>query len=551
MISKNPKTTKSWPKLERMAADWCQKSMREVFQQDPHRAKALSFEYEGLRLDLSRNLFDQDVLNTLLDLLQESGFEHSRKAMFSGAKINATESRAVMHTALRNFGEKPVMVDDKDVMPAVSKVLSQMCEFSEALRHGKWLGFSGMRIDTIVNIGIGGSDLGPKMVYEALKFLPGTLKTHFVSNVDGADWAQVRQEIHPERTLFIIASKTFTTQETMANAHVARQFILDHFGDVAAIAKHFVAVSTNSKAVRDFGIAPENMFEFWDWVGGRYSLWSAIGLSIACSLGYSVFQDLLRGGYWMDCHFLEAPSESNLPVLLALTGIWYRNFLDCRTHAILPYAQHLHRFPSFLQQADMESNGKSMDRNGQPVDYHTGPVVWGEPGTNGQHAFFQLMHQGTSLIPADLIAFVNPEHPELVDQHHKLLANCFAQAKAFMQGRTIGEAIEQLRTQGLSEVAVQKLAPYRVFAGNKPTSTIIMDALTPFNLGRLIALYEHKIFVQGIIWNIYSFDQWGVELGKELAGNMLGYLTEQKEPNMEDQAVIENLGFVNRKLKKR
>jgi glucose-6-phosphate isomerase len=544
MISNNPTNSKSWHRLQAMAKYWKGQSMRGVFAKNSGRAELLAHELAGMRLDLSRNLYDEEVLKELMNLLNDSGFNENRKALFSGMQINETEQRAVLHTALRNFGNSSIWVDGKDVMPDVQKVLNQMRGFSHAIRSGQKTGYTDKRIDTIVNIGIGGSDLGPKMVYEALKFLPDVIETHFLSNVDGADWAAISRQINPETTLFIIASKTFTTQETMTNAQSARSWFMNKTGSETAIAKHFVAVSTNESAVSAFGIAPENMFVFWDWVGGRYSLWSAIGLSIACSLGFENFENLLRGGYWMDQHFEQAPLLENWPVLLAMTGIWYRNFWGCESLAILPYAQHLHRFPAFLQQADMESNGKFVDRNGIPVSYATGPVVWGEPGTNGQHAFFQLLHQGTATIPADFIAFVNPTEADLKDHHQKLLANFFAQTKAFSFGRTIEEATQQLQLKGLKQETIDKIAPYRVFEGNKPTTTLLFDQLTPFNLGRLIALYEHKIFVQGMLWNIYSFDQWGVELGKELAGDMLGYLSGSPVSDSEDCAVRANFDFI-------
>ena len=448
--------------------------------------------------------------------------------MFSGERINHTEDRAVLHVALRNRSDRPVVVDGRDVMPAVRDVLSRMRAFSAAVRSGAAPGHTGETITDVVNIGIGGSDLGPLMVCEALRHYsePARLRAHFVSNVDDTHLVETLRSLDPARTLFIVASKTFTTQETMTNAASARAWLVRHLGDERAVARHFAAVSTNVKATSAFGIAPERVFEFWDWVGGRYSLWSAIGLSVAITLGMDSFDELLDGGHAMDEHFRTAPLEANMPAILGLLGIWHINFRGRGSHAVLPYDQYLHRLPAFLQQLDMESNGKRIDRNGHPVDYATGPVLWGEPGTNGQHAFFQLLHQGTHVVPADFIAAI--EGPHRLGAHHRLLlANCLAQTQALAFGKTEGEALAELRSQGLAESAARALAPYKTFPGDRPSNTLLLDRLTPYSLGALIALYEHKVFVQGAIWNIDSFDQWGVELGKQLAGQVLEVLEER------------------------
>ena len=441
--------------------------------------------------------------------------------MFSGDKINATENRSVLHIALRNRSNTPILVDGKDVMPDVNAVLDQMQAFSERISSGDWKGYSGQAITDIVNIGIGGSDLGPVMVTEALKpYANPNLRVHFVSNVDGVHIYETLQQVNPETTLFMIASKTFTTQETMANAHSARQWFLENGGTESTIANHFVAISTNRAAVEKFGIDPANMFGFWDWVGGRYSLWSAIGLSIACYIGFDNFAQLLSGAHAMDQHFSQTPFDKNIPVVLALIGIWYNNFFGAQSQAILPYDQYMHRFAAYFQQGDMESNGKSVDRNGNPVDYQTGPIIWGEPGTNGQHAFYQLIHQGTKLIPCDFIAPAISHRP--LGEHHKLLlSNFFAQTEALMNGKTEEEAASELRKSGKSEEEIAFLAPFKTFSGNRPTNSILLKQITPYSLGSLIAMYEHKIFTQGVIWNIFSFDQWGVELGKQLASQII------------------------------
>lgn len=473
----------------------------------------------SLLFDFSKNLINEEVLGLLLNLADESGVKEMRERMFAGEKINFTEDRAVLHVALRNQSNQPILVDGKDVMPDVNKVLEQMRAFTTKLISGEWVGFTGKKITDVVNIGIGGSDLGPLMVTEALKPFKVGPNVHFVSNIDGTHLAETLKKLNQETTLFIIASKTFTTQETITNACSARQWLLDACNnDMSAVAKHFVALSTNAEKVKEFGIETSSMFEFWNFVGGRYSLWSAIGLSIACYIGFDNFKQLQAGAHFMDNHFRTAPLNQNVPVLMALIGIWYINFYNAETLAILPYDQYLHRFAAYFQQGDMESNGKYVTRNGEQVQYQTGPIVWGEPGTNGQHAFYQLIHQGTKLIPCDFIAPCKTHNPISNGVHHKiLLANYFAQTEALMKGKTKEEAATELKAKGVSDADLQKILPHKEFKGNKPTTSILIDELNPFNLGALIATYEHKIFVQGIIWNINSYDQWGVELGKELA----------------------------------
>jgi glucose-6-phosphate isomerase len=492
--------------------------MRELFDEDPQRSERLSSTLGDLLFDYSKNRVTDQTLELLLELAAECDVPGWIERMFSGAPINGTEGRAVLHTALRNRTGKPVMVAGADVMPEVQRVLAQMRAFSDSVRDGSWVGHTGKAITDVVNIGIGGSDLGPVMVTEALRpyWKPG-LRAHFVSNVDGTHITEVLKRVDPETTLFIVASKTFTTQETLTNARSARAWLVDALSSEAAVAKHFVALSTNADAVAEFGIDTANMFEFWEWVGGRYSLWSAIGLSIAVVIGMERFEELLGGAYEADEHFRSAPPAENIPMLMALLGIWYQNFFGASSHAVLPYDQYLHRFAAYLQQADMESNGKSASRDGEAVDgYTTGPIVWGEPGTNGQHAFYQLIHQGTHLIPCDFIVSARSQNP--IGEHHAILvANCIAQAEALMRGKTPEEARAELEASGLSAERVEELVPHKTFPGNRPSNTFMMEKLTPHALGRLIALYEHKIFVQGVIWNIYSFDQWGVELGKQLA----------------------------------
>jgi glucose-6-phosphate isomerase len=503
--------------------------MRNLFEADPKRFETFSLKLDDLLLDYSKNRITEETLELLFQIAREAKIESWRDRMFAGEKINITEDRAVLHTALRNRSNAPVYVDGHDVMPDVNAVLAQMRTFSEKVRSGEWKGYTGKAITDIINIGIGGSDLGPVMVCDALKpYARPDLNVHFVSNIDGAHLMRALEKCNPETTLVIVASKTFTTQETMTNARSARAWFLDSAKDEAHIAKHFVALSTNAKAVTAFGIDGANMFEFWDWVGGRYSLWSAIGLSIALYVGMDNFEDLLAGGHEMDNHFKTAPLEQNMPVIMALIGIWYNNFFHADSHAILPYDQGMARFPAYMQQADMESNGKFMCRDGKRVHYKTGPVIWGEAGTNGQHAFYQLIHQGTPVVPAD---FLMPIHSHYAvgtngNEHHKiLLANFLAQTQALMLGKTKEEARVELEKQGLSGEALEKLLPHKIFEGNRPTTSILFDKLTPNTLGRLIALYEHKIFVQGIIWDINSYDQWGVEYGKQIASQILPQLT--------------------------
>ncbi len=507
--------------------------MRELFAEDPQRFNKLSLSFQEILLDYSKNIITEETIQLLVELANECELPSALHNMFDGKAINQTEGRAVLHVALRNRKNTPILVDGVDVMPLVNKALQQMEQFSGRLISGQHTGYSGKRITDIVNIGIGGSDLGPLMVTEALKPYWQGITPHFVSNVDGTHMAETLKKVNPETTLFIIASKTFTTQETMTNAETARAWFLKKVTDNTAVAKHFVAVSTNEKEVVKFGIDPTNMFVFWDWVGGRYSLWSSIGLSIACTIGYANFQKILQGAHEMDEHFRTAPFEKNAPVLLALIGIWYNNFFGAASEAILPYDQYLHRFAAYFQQGNMESNGKSVDRNGEPVGYQTGPIIWGEPGTNGQHAFYQLIHQGTKLIPCDFIAPAISHNP-VGDHHDKLLSNFFAQPEALMQGKTLEEVEAELKQQGMSPEMIAFHAPFRVFEGNKPTNTILVKQLTPETLGALIALYEHKIFTQGIIWNVFSFDQWGVELGKVLAKKILPELTQTGEVTTHD-----------------
>ena len=506
-----------WKALEEHVAEVA--PMRELFDRDPGRFDRFSTEGAGLFLDYSKNRITDKTMNLLFDLAREADVAGRIEAMFSGARINTTENRAVLHVALRADADQPIRVDGMNVVEQVQRVLDQMEGFTDKVRSGEWKGYTGKRITDVVNIGIGGSDLGPRMVTAALDYYrqPG-LNFHFVSNIDGTHIAQALGQVNPESTLFIIASKTFTTQETLTNAHTARDWFLRGGAGEADVARHFVALSTNESAVRDFGIDPVNMFAFWDWVGGRYSLWSCIGLSVALAVGMQNFRELLAGARDMDKHFRSAPFERNIPVLLALLGVWYRNFQGCEAHAVLPYDQYLALLPAYLQQADMESNGKGVTRDGRPVTYATGPVLWGEPGTNGQHAFYQLLHQGTTVVPCDFLAAVNPLH-EVGEHHTILLANFLAQTEALMRGRTRAEAEEELA--GLSPEVRTELAPHKTFPGNRPSNSLLYDRLTPRVLGSLIAMYEHKIFVQGVIWGVNSFDQMGVELGKHLAGVIL------------------------------
>jgi glucose-6-phosphate isomerase len=518
----------SWQALEEHQKSLSRQHLRELFRDDEQRFARFSLKQGEILLDYSKNLITAETLSLLMQLAREVKLADWIEKMFAGEAINFTEGRAVLHTALRNRSSKPLLLDGQDVMPDVKRVLAHMREFSERVRNGTWLGYSGKRITDIVNIGIGGSDLGPVMVTEALKHYekPG-LNVHFVSNVDGTHIAETLKRLNPESTLFVVASKTFTTQETLTNARTAREWLLRAAQDEAAIAKHFVAVSTNAGEVARFGIDTAHMFEFWDWVGGRYSLWSAIGLSIALYLGMDHFEALLDGAFEMDEHFRTSAFESNMPVILGLLGVWYNNFLDAQSHVVLPYDQYMHRLPAYLQQLDMESNGKGISREGEAVDYQTGAVIWGEPGTNGQHAFYQLIHQGTKLIPADFLAPIESLNP--IGEHHRiLLANCFAQTQALMQGKNEAEARAELEQAGMSGAALERLLPHKVFPGNKPSNTLLFRKLTPHTLGALIALYEHKVFVQGIIWNLNSFDQWGVELGKQLASKILPELARQQ-----------------------
>jgi glucose-6-phosphate isomerase len=524
----NPMTTNAWNKLEEYHFEFEGKHMKELFANDAKRFVKYSLKFEDILVDFSKNIVDDEVREALLELANECELKEAIESMFTGKRINATEDRAVLHVALRNRSNTPIVVDGEDVMPEINAVLDQMKDFSEQVISGVWKGYSSKAITDIVNIGIGGSDLGPLMVTEALKpYKKENINLHFVSNVDGTHIAETLKHVNPETTLFIVASKTFTTQETMTNANSARDWFLQTVKDEAKVKYHFVAVSTNEKAVSAFGIDTKNMFRFWDWVGGRYSLWSAIGLSIACGIGFENYVELLEGAHAMDNHFRNTKFDKNIPVILAMFGIWYNNFYGAETEAILPYDQYMHRFSAYFQQGNMESNGKYVDRNGEQVDYQTGPVIWGEPGTNGQHAFYQLIHQGTKLIPCDFIAPAI-SHNQLGDHHPKLLANFFAQTEAMMVGKTAEQVEAELKAAGKSEAEIAELSPFKVFPGNIPTNSILIKKLTPRTLGSLIAMYEHKIFVQGIIWNIYSFDQWGVELGKQLANAILPELINDK-----------------------
>lgn len=541
----NPTLTKSWQKLELQFLTMQATPMRELFEEDPGRFAKFHAVFEDILVDYSKNIVTGETIKDLIELANEVELPEAIRSMFVGAKINQTEKRSVLHTALRNRSNTPILVDGEDVMPEVNRVLLQMKEFSSRLINGEWKGYSGKAITDIVNIGIGGSDLGPFMVTEALRPYWKSIKPHFVSNVDGTHLAETVRDLNPETTLFIIASKTFTTQETMTNAESARSWLLEKTGGKGDVAKHFVAVSTNVTEVTKFGIAPENMFVFWDWVGGRYSLWSSIGLSIVCTIGYENFENLLDGAHAMDNHFRKETFEKNIPVILGLLGIWYNNFFGAATEAILPYDQYLHRFAAYFQQGNMESNGKSVDRNGDPVSYQTGPVIWGEPGTNGQHAFYQLIHQGTKFIPCDFLAPAISHNP-IGDHHDKLLSNFFAQTEALMKGKTLDEVEVELKKAGMDEDSVDYQAAFRVFEGNKPTNSILFKKLSPRTLGSLIAMYEHKIFVQGVIWNIFSFDQWGVELGKVLAKKVLSELSTPDEITSHDSSTNGLMNYFKR-----
>ena len=523
----DPTSTEAWKLLTEHFRQVKDLHMKDLFAEDPRRFDKYSIRFNDILFDYSKNRITGDTVPLLIRLAEEAGLKEAIEKMFTGDRINETENRPVLHIALRNRGSAPIRVDGEDVMPQVNEVLKKMKGFSINVITGKWKGYTGKKITDIVNIGIGGSDLGPVMVTECLRPFAKGPHVHFISNIDGTQITETLNRLKPDRTLFMIASKTFTTEETMTNAFTAREWFLNYARDPQNISKHFVALSTNAEKVKAFGINRENMFAFWDWVGGRYSLWSAVGLSIACRIGFENFTELLEGAYEMDCHFRNAPFRENIPVILALLGIWYNNFFGTQTEAILPYDQYMHRFPAYFQQGNMESNGKSVDREGKKVTYQTGPVVWGEPGTNGQHAFFQLIHQGTKLIPADFLAPAISHNP--VGGHHAiLLSNFFAQTEALMRGKTGEEVIGDLGAEGRNDEEIGKLLPYRVFEGNRPTNSILFKKLTPRVLGNLIAMYEHKIFVQGVIWNIFSFDQWGVELGKQLASRIRPELKDEK-----------------------
>lgn len=539
----NPTQTAAWQALQKHFDEMKDVTIADLFAKDGDRFSKFSATFDDQMLvDYSKNRITEETLAKLQDLAKECDLASAIKSMFSGEKINRTENRAVLHVALRNRSNTPILVDGKDVMPEVNAVLEKMKTFSEAIISGEWKGYTGKAITDVVNIGIGGSDLGPYMVTEALRPYKNHLNMHFVSNVDGTHIAEVLKKVNPETTLFLVASKTFTTQETMTNAHSARDWFLKAAGDEKHVAKHFAALSTNAKAVGEFGIDTANMFEFWDWVGGRYSLWSAIGLSIVLSIGFDNFVELLSGAHAMDKHFSTTPAEKNLPVLLALIGIWYNNFFGAETEAILPYDQYMHRFAAYFQQGNMESNGKYVDRNGKVVDYQTGPIIWGEPGTNGQHAFYQLIHQGTKMVPCDFIAPAITHNP-LSDHHQKLLSNFFAQTEALAFGKSREVVEQEYRDQGKDPATLDYVVPFKVFEGNRPTNSILLREITPFSLGALIALYEHKIFTQGVILNIFTFDQWGVELGKQLANRILPELKDDKEISSHDSSTN---GLINR-----
>ncbi len=532
----NPTQTQAWKALTAHFESAQDMDMKELFAQDAKRFESFSTRFgSDILVDYSKNLIDAETMQHLFALANETEVKSAIEAMFSGDAINKTEGRSVLHTALRNRSDKPVMVDGKDVMPAVNAVLAKMELFTHRIVSGEWKGYTGKEITDVVNIGIGGSDLGPYMVTEALTPYKTRLNMHFVSNVDGTHIVETLKSLNPETTLFLVASKTFTTQETMTNAHSARDWFLAEAGVEAHVAKHFAALSTNATAVAEFGIDTDNMFEFWDWVGGRYSLWSAIGLSISLSVGFDNFVELLEGAHEMDNHFASTEFESNIPVILALIGIWYNNFHGAESEAILPYDQYMHRFAAYFQQGNMESNGKFVDREGNPVEYQTGPIIWGEPGTNGQHAFYQLIHQGTKLIPSDFIAPAISHNPAS-DHHQKLMSNFFAQTEALAFGKTKETVEAEFLAAGKTAEEVAELVPFKVFEGNRPTNSILVKQITPRSLGNLIAMYEHKIFVQGVIWNIFSFDQWGVELGKQLANQILPELADDAEVTSHDSS---------------
>ncbi|WP_406547302.1 glucose-6-phosphate isomerase [Succinimonas sp.] len=543
MKNVNPTQTNAWKELEKHFSENRNMTIKDLFKADPNRFNNFSLKFnDDFLVDFSKNRITEDTLSLLIKLAEETDLKNAIEAMFTGEKINVTEDRAVLHTALRNQSDSPVLVDGQDVMPEVRKGLAKIKAFTEKVISGEWKGYTGKAITDVVNIGIGGSDLGPCMITMALTPYHNHLKSHFVSNVDGTHIAETLKECNPETTLFLVASKTFTTQETMTNAHTARDWFLKAAGDKKHVAKHFAALSTNAKAVSEFGIDTDNMFEFWDWVGGRYSSWSAIGTSIALAVGFDNFEKLLKGAYEMDEHFRKLPFRQNIPVILALIGIWYNNFYKFASEAILPYDQYLARFPAYFQQGNMESNGKYADRNGQPVTYETGPIIWGEPGTNGQHAFYQLIHQGTKIIPADFIAPAISHNP-IGDHHAKLLSNFFAQTEALAFGKTKEAVIQEFEAKGTPKDKYEPLIPFKVFEGNRPTNSILVKEITPETLGALIAMYEHKIFVQGVILNIFSFDQWGVELGKQLAGKILPELQNTEEVSSHDSSTNGLINF--------
>lgn len=529
MLKINPTQTKAWSKLSKHRLQMDKVIMKELFRNDKQRFDKNHILFDNILFDYSKNITNTQTIDLLIELANETELKKNIDSFFNGDFINETENRAVMHTALRKKPSEIVNIGGVNVMPEINRVKQKMKNFADKFCNFQMKGYSGQHLNTIVNIGIGGSDLGPLMVTEALKpYHVKGINTYFVSNVDGTHLSEILKIINPATTLFIIASKTFTTQETMANAYSAKKWFLQFAPDSKAIALHFVALSSNFSKAVEFGINADNVFEFWDWVGGRYSLWSAIGLSIACTLGFKHYEQLLEGARTMDEHFKNQPFRNNIPVMMALLGIWYNNFWDAHSHAILPYDQYMHRFPAYFQQGDMESNGKSIDRNGQAINYQSGPIIWGEPGTNGQHAFYQLIHQGTKLIPCDFIAPACTHNK--LDKHHQiLLSNFFAQTQALMQGKSKTEVIEEMKSKGLSEAEIEKQSPFKIFSGNKPTNSILVKIIDPHTLGALIAMYEHKIFTQGAIWNIYSFDQWGVELGKQLAGNILPLLDSREE----------------------
>jgi glucose-6-phosphate isomerase len=528
--------TPAYAKLKTHKKTISKKTLPQLFAEDKNRFKKFNIKFQDILLDFSKNNINARTLSYLEELANECKLSEAIAAMFSGEKINETENRSVLHIALRNRSNSAVMHDGQDVMPQVNEVLQKMKVFSESVRNGDWKGYTGKKITDIVNIGIGGSDLGPVMVTEALKFYGKKgLNVHFVSNVDGTHIAETLKKCPPETTLFMIASKTFTTQETMANAFTARNWFLEEAKNTEAVKKHFVAISTNAKGVAEFGIDTANMFGFWDWVGGRYSLWSAIGLSIACYIGFANFESLLAGAHDMDQHFKNTPFKKNMPVVLGLLGIWCNNFFGAASHAILPYDQYLHRFAAYFQQGDMESNGKSVNRKGEKINYETGPIIWGEPGTNGQHAFYQLIHQGTKLIPCDFLAPANSLNP-IGEHHNMLMSNFFAQTEALMNGKSEETVVAELKAAGKSEKEIEKLKAFKVFSGNRPSNSLLFKKMTPKTLGALVAMYEHKIFVQGVIWNIYTFDQWGVELGKQLANSIYPELQHEAEVSSHDSS---------------